>query len=256
MILNPMKQLSDHRAVGPVRAAHRRDVGCRSVWRRIAPQAHVGGSSRRTGDRTAFDWCYLAIGASVIGCPSRAPWNKWGDPLAGGNRLCRERPLIGLQPRRERFRDGVGGNPLSPQPHADTKANPLVEDFLEAVADRSPAAVSVALIGTRKCRRVARLPAPQGAAAGASGCVSRTVAAALRGHRDRTCGRIGKAFWLSNTMPEILKLIKLNLFFRSWPCGARLSELARFCGLFRKSLLLRAIVGTCGGASAIRTICG
>jgi len=28
---------------------------------------------------------------------SIGPWNKWGDPLAGGNRLCRESLLTSLE---------------------------------------------------------------------------------------------------------------------------------------------------------------
>lgn len=233
--------LCGRRHAVPGRKAPRHDAGCRSVWRRVAPTTHFDRVPRQRGDRTAFNQLHLAVGASANGCPSRAPWNKWGDPLAGGNRLCRERPLIGLLPRRERFRDGVGGNPLSPQSHTDRQAGSLLEDFPKTIAVRLPAAVSVALIGTRKCRRVARLPAPQGAAAEASGCVSRTVAAALRGHRGRTDCRIGKTFRLSNTYPEILILTNAVLLSLLFPCGARLSRLSRSWGVFRKFRFLPAI---------------
>lgn len=198
MIVEILDQCGRRHAV-PGRVAPRNDAGWRSVWRRAAPTTRFARVPRRRGDRTAGNRGGLAVNASKAAIPSRAPWNKWGDPRSGGNRLCRERPLYGLQPRRERSRGGIGGNSLFPQSHADRGADSHAEDLPESVADRLLAAVSVALIGTRKCRRVARLPAPQGAAAEASGCASRTVAAALKCHGNRTCGRIGISFRLSNT---------------------------------------------------------
>lgn len=106
------------------RKAPRHDAGWRSVWRRAAPTTQFDRFPRQRGDRTALECLDLGVRASAMVCPSRAPWNKWRGPAQrGGNRLCRERPLIGLQPRRERFRDGVGGNPLSPQSHADYAAS-------------------------------------------------------------------------------------------------------------------------------------
>lgn len=67
----------------PVRAAHRRDVGCRSVWRRAAPQAHGGGSSRRTGDRHLAAWPFLAYGDDGAIIPSRDRGINGGTRLRG-----------------------------------------------------------------------------------------------------------------------------------------------------------------------------
>ncbi len=227
----------------PGRKAPRRDAGWRSVWRRAAPTTHFARVPRQRGDRTAYERLYWARGPGAIVSPSRAPWNKWGDPLAGGNRLCRERPLIGHQPRRERSRDGVGGNPHLPQPHADLVALWAVDCVLGG-GGGSPAC-SVVSSADRHKEAQARRPAasPEGAAAGAAGCVSWTVAAALRSYRGRTRGCDRGASGLVTLNPEILILIDKLLFRRGKACGARVSANLGFGRKWANCLFCPQMVG-------------
>lgn len=122
-----------HRHAVPGRKAPRHDAGRRSVWRRVAPTTRAARVPRQRGDRTACQqclcrptwsnlfmsdlvWCFSAFGVCPGRRPSRAPWNKWGDPLAGGNRLCRERPLIGVIAPQGMLLHGVRGSLISPHP--------------------------------------------------------------------------------------------------------------------------------------------
>lgn len=76
--------LGDHRKALPERAAHRRDVGWRSVWRRLAPQAHGAESPRRTGDRNLAVSLFGACGELRSAIPSRDRGINGGVPACGG----------------------------------------------------------------------------------------------------------------------------------------------------------------------------
>lgn len=185
----------------PARKARRHDAGPAGVWRRAAPMTRPGRLPRRPGARPAI------LGALELATGQRrgaqlSPYRpaKGRDarsacrhPLEGGGPLCG--PGVGVdgtRPRHVLYR-AVGVDRCRGLPGGG--GGSLARAGISS-ADRHEEA---------QARRAAA--SPGGAAAAASGCVCRSVAAALIGYGDRIWGRIGKALRLSNTAPEILILI-------------------------------------------------